>query len=29
VTGTRVSTPVEPGLVGTMVTVNVTYEMTR
>lgn len=29
VTGAKVSTPVEPGLVGTMVTVNVTYEMTR
>jgi uncharacterized protein len=29
VTAARVSTPVEPGLVGTRVTVNVTYEMTR
>lgn len=29
VTGSRVKTPVEPGVVGTDVTVNVTYEMTR
>lgn len=29
VTASRISTPVEPGLVGTAVTVNVTYEMTR
>ena len=29
VTGSRVASPVEPGLVGTSVTVNVTYELTR
>lgn len=29
VTGAKIATPVEPGLVGTSVTVNVTYEMTR
>jgi hypothetical protein len=29
VTGARVASPVEPGLVGTVVTVTVTYEMTR
>lgn len=29
VTGARVASPVEPGLVGTAVTVTVTYEMTR
>ena len=29
VSGSRVASPVEPGLVGTSVTVNVTYELTR
>ena len=29
VTGSRIKTPVQPGLVGTSVTINVTYEMTR
>ncbi len=29
VTGSKIASPVEPGLVGTAVTVNVTYEMTR
>lgn len=29
VTASKVSTPVEPGLVGTAVTVNITYELTR